>query len=267
MASVLNRTTKEYRASANTPDFPEIDWIINPDMSAVVGFDSRYWVITGDVVSLMAEVDRTALDAAAEITAALEREYGIQASSSASTFLAMAGSIDEFAASGSDNIGSLIGSLRDQETAAVDAQRAMTEMEGDYIATVVANFVEAGGEAASYADELRRIPTEVVTSIVTERVERGGGGGNTGSIGGGMAMRAGGGITQAGVPVVVGEWGREVFIPEQDGRILSNAQADQMMNRGGGGSGPVYNITVNNSDIRDERSLLDLLRTQELLRG
>ena len=61
---VLNRTTKAYRRSVNTPDFPTVDWIHSPDMSAVVGYTSKYWIITGDVVTLMAQVDRDALDAA-----------------------------------------------------------------------------------------------------------------------------------------------------------------------------------------------------------
>jgi len=65
MASVLNRTTRQYLASAHTPDYPTVDWIHNPDMSAVVGFDSRYWVITGDVVTLMDAAARASLDAAA----------------------------------------------------------------------------------------------------------------------------------------------------------------------------------------------------------
>jgi hypothetical protein len=61
---VLNRTTKQYIQSANTPDYPTADWIHGPDMSAVVGFQSKYWVITGDVVSLMTPAQRSALDAA-----------------------------------------------------------------------------------------------------------------------------------------------------------------------------------------------------------
>ena len=62
MASVLNRTTKAFRSSANTPDFPVADWIINPDMSAVTGFGSQYWIITGDVVTLMDQAARDAVD-------------------------------------------------------------------------------------------------------------------------------------------------------------------------------------------------------------
>lgn len=68
MANVLNRVTKEYRASVNDPDYPVIDWIINPDLSAVAGWPPRYWVITGDNVSLMSQAQRDAVDAA-ELTA------------------------------------------------------------------------------------------------------------------------------------------------------------------------------------------------------
>jgi hypothetical protein len=63
MASVLNRTTKVYLASANTPDYPVAEWIINPDMSAVAGQPSKYWTITGDVVTLMDQAQRDAVDA------------------------------------------------------------------------------------------------------------------------------------------------------------------------------------------------------------
>src|SRR3990167_6362814 len=63
-ASVLNRTTKQYLTSANTPDYPTVDWIIEPDLSAVTGFDSRYWTITGDVVTLKSQAERDAVDAA-----------------------------------------------------------------------------------------------------------------------------------------------------------------------------------------------------------
>lgn len=64
MANVLHRTTKLYRTSVNTPDFPVSDWIHDPDLSAVIGFDSKYWVITGDAVSLMSQAERDAVDAA-----------------------------------------------------------------------------------------------------------------------------------------------------------------------------------------------------------
>ena len=75
MASVLNRTTKEFRASANTPDFPVADWIINPDLAAVAGQPIKYWIITGDVVSLASAGEQATIDAAeAAATEAAEKD-------------------------------------------------------------------------------------------------------------------------------------------------------------------------------------------------
>jgi len=62
VATVLNRTTRELRASVNTPDFPVANWIINPDLSSVSGFLPKHWIITGDVVSLMDQAARDAAD-------------------------------------------------------------------------------------------------------------------------------------------------------------------------------------------------------------
>ena len=64
MASVLHRITKQLLESVNTPEYPPVDWIIEPDLAAVAGFESRYWIITGDVVTLMDAAARAAVDAA-----------------------------------------------------------------------------------------------------------------------------------------------------------------------------------------------------------
>lgn len=64
MSSALNRTTRAYLTSVNTPEYPVGSWIIEPDMSAVAGFASKYWIITGDVVTLMDAGARAAVDAA-----------------------------------------------------------------------------------------------------------------------------------------------------------------------------------------------------------
>jgi hypothetical protein len=71
MADVLNRTTKAFISSANTPDYPVETWIHNPDMSAVVGQPPRYWEISGDTVGLMDAGERAAVDAA-ELAAQLD---------------------------------------------------------------------------------------------------------------------------------------------------------------------------------------------------
>lgn len=65
MANVLSRATPHvYLRSVNDPDYPGADWIHNPDLSAVAGYETRYWVVTGDVVSLMGQGARDAVDAA-----------------------------------------------------------------------------------------------------------------------------------------------------------------------------------------------------------
>ena len=62
MADVVHRTTKQHRRSVNTPDFPITDWIINPDLGAVAGIPSKYWDISGDVISPMAQPARDQVD-------------------------------------------------------------------------------------------------------------------------------------------------------------------------------------------------------------
>ncbi len=63
MSDVLQRTTKEQRFSVNTPDYSEVIWVINPDLSGVVGVPKKYWKITGDVVSEMNQSEKDAVDA------------------------------------------------------------------------------------------------------------------------------------------------------------------------------------------------------------
>ena len=67
MATLLHRTTKQYLVSVDPNGLPEpiANYIENPDLAAVVGFGSQYWVITGDVVTLMDAPARAAVDAAA----------------------------------------------------------------------------------------------------------------------------------------------------------------------------------------------------------
>jgi len=82
MSAYLNRTTKEYvrgidptGMEAKTGEvfkgvdgqaIPNANWARNPDMSAVAGEPSKYWIITGDDVTLMDQAARDAVDAAAE---------------------------------------------------------------------------------------------------------------------------------------------------------------------------------------------------------
>ena len=56
MANVVNRKTKQYFKSVNTPDYPVSDWIHNPKMPTC---GNKYWVIEGDIIRAMdrAEID------------------------------------------------------------------------------------------------------------------------------------------------------------------------------------------------------------------
>ena len=63
MSDVVNRITNQYLRSVHAPDYPVGDWLHDPDLSAVVGYGSQYWVKTGDVVTLMDQAARDAVDA------------------------------------------------------------------------------------------------------------------------------------------------------------------------------------------------------------
>ena len=67
MGNFLHRATKQYLVSADPNGLPEplANYINGPDLSAVAGFSSQYWVITGDVVTLMSVAERDAVDAQA----------------------------------------------------------------------------------------------------------------------------------------------------------------------------------------------------------
>jgi hypothetical protein len=59
-----------------------------------------------------------------------------------------------------------------------------------------------------------------------------------------FSPRATGGPVSAGSPYMVGEQGPEPFIPAQNGRILSVAQAKSAVGGGGGGSSIVMNLSI-----------------------
>lgn len=66
MPAWLHRTTKRQLRSVASADLPEAiaNYIEEPDLSAVVGQPVKYWLITGDVVSLVDVATQLAIDAA-----------------------------------------------------------------------------------------------------------------------------------------------------------------------------------------------------------
>ena len=66
MPAWLHRTSKQVLRSVASADLLEAiaNYIEEPDLSAVAGQPVKYWVITGDTVSLVNQATRDAIDAA-----------------------------------------------------------------------------------------------------------------------------------------------------------------------------------------------------------
>ena len=58
MANVINRITKQYFKSVNTPDYPAKDWIINPILP---NCDEKYYVIENNIVREMTQLEKNNL--------------------------------------------------------------------------------------------------------------------------------------------------------------------------------------------------------------
>ena len=78
MGDYLHRTTKVYRQSISPNELlePLANYIQDPDMSAVAGVPSIYWIITGDVITEMTQGEKDTVDAVFLSTA---RDAEIQA--------------------------------------------------------------------------------------------------------------------------------------------------------------------------------------------
>jgi hypothetical protein len=70
--------------------------------------------------------------------------------------------------------------------------------------------------------------------------------------GGGAPGRAGGGRVMPGSPYITGERGRELFVPDEPGRIIPHGQTEALLAGAGRGAGPtVYIETYNAQSDRD----------------
>ena len=66
MPNWIHRTTKKQLHSVASADLPEsvTNYIEEPDLSSVIGQPVKYWVVTGDVISIVDAATRAAIDAA-----------------------------------------------------------------------------------------------------------------------------------------------------------------------------------------------------------
>ncbi len=120
-----------------------------------------------DYTLAQAQLGNIGKDKAIELTQALEKAYGLQESSVASTYLRMTQTIDTFADDQSGSVEQVIGVLHDQQQQAADTQKAMDDYAKEYVAEAVANFVEKKSEADDYAAALRAIPAKANTAVTS----------------------------------------------------------------------------------------------------
>lgn len=74
MADVMNKVTKEVRRSVNTPDFPESEWVINPDLTLLLTVSLRYVKFDAEFKLVeMTAAEKAAVDAAVPKDPALEQ--------------------------------------------------------------------------------------------------------------------------------------------------------------------------------------------------
>jgi hypothetical protein len=83
MADVLHRRTRELLRSVNTPDYPAVDWIASPDLSAVAGLPVWQWVIEGDTIRPSRAGELAAMEASRLPAAKAERIAAIDAKTAA----------------------------------------------------------------------------------------------------------------------------------------------------------------------------------------
>ena len=124
---------------------------------------------------------------------------------------------------------------------------------GDYRAELQVGFDEDLLLQASAAIDNAARPREVVFNIreVTPT------GFTAGPVTGPVAGRVDGGRVSAGTPYVVGEHGRELFVPDRSGTIMSRAETQNV------GSGKTYQLSVNT--VRSDVNVMEQFRRMELL--
>jgi hypothetical protein len=138
----------------------------------------------------------------------------------------------------------------DQATgAAIDLSSVFTTMES----SMTSAFMSMVDGTMTAKDAFRSMAVDIIKELYRVLVVQqlvgsfntatGTGSGIVGAIGGALSGKAAGGPVQAGVPTIAGEHGRELFVPQSNGRIMTVAQTKQM--QGGGGGGVVVNQTIN----------------------
>ena len=125
---------------------------------------------------------------------------------------------------------------------------------------VIENFIDIIAGADNLQDALQGVLKMALKLAATSFLQGlfGVSNSNTGSLGNffynagaGLTGKASGGSVMAGRSYMVGEHGREPFVPAQNGRILSVAQAKSAVGGGGGGGGDVIQNFYISTGVQD----------------
>lgn len=170
------------------------------------------------------------------ITQAIEKQYGIQKDLSGSTYLQLAADIDAFAASGSEDMNALSGQLGATTNDAMTMQVQMDALAKTYEANLVQNFMDGKIDADQLAESLRAIPSKVYSEVITRHIDEYETRGENVAAQGISGYRASGGPVWPGGAFVVGESGKELFLPKEPGTIIPTNMMDAFMAQGGGTS-------------------------------
>lgn len=73
MSNVINKKTLQYLKSVHTPDYPKVDWLVNPVLPKCA---AKYWKIKSRKVVAMTKVEKAKVDSdLAEKVVALEKAH------------------------------------------------------------------------------------------------------------------------------------------------------------------------------------------------
>jgi hypothetical protein len=135
------------------------------------------------------------------------------------------------------------------------SDRIQSSMEDAFMSIVDGTGNAKDAFKAMAADIIKELYRVLVVQRLVGQFQQGGGG-IMGAIfnafGGGVKAAAAGGTVQAGSPTITGEHGRELFVPQVNGRVMTTAQTKQMMNGGGGGVTVIQNNTFGQGVSRAE---------------
>lgn len=166
---------------------------------------------------------------AAEIRETTIQHFGVMRDSAAALFGEMAQSVDRFAQDAGASADSVASDWVRIEDRAVSLREKANALKDQYVMEIVADIDKPGANLDDIrkrlADIPRRVETEIVITERRRRVEDTSGTRDLGTLG----TRASGGPVAALTPYLVGERGRELFIPKTDGFIVNAGDTQRLI--------------------------------------